>query len=128
LGPKYEVCHTAILAPAPERAPRSCHGAPSFADHGGRVHGARPDLAGDAISLVTAPTLLIVGSRDTEVIELNRIVYERLPKELVIVEGAAHLFEKPGTVDQVRRHATRWFCRRGGCLNAVSETALHRPP
>jgi pimeloyl-ACP methyl ester carboxylesterase len=60
---------------------------------------------------VTAPTLLIVGSLDIKVIELNRIAYDRLavPKELVIVPGAGHLFEEPGTLDAVQLHAIRWF-------------------
>jgi putative phosphoribosyl transferase len=75
--------------------------------------GGRPDLAGDALPLVTAPTLLIVGSLDTQVIALNRMAYHRLAaaKELVIVEGAGHLFEEPGTLDEVQRHAARWFRR-----------------
>jgi putative phosphoribosyl transferase len=73
--------------------------------------GGRPDLAGVALPHVPAPTLLIVGSRDTQVIELNRNAYQRLmaPKELVIIEGAGHLFEEPGTLDEVERHAERWF-------------------
>ena len=75
--------------------------------------GGRPDLAGDALPHVLAPTLLIVGSLDTEVIALNRMAYERLraPKELVIVEGAGHLFEEPGTMDEVQRLAASWFSR-----------------
>jgi len=73
--------------------------------------GGRPDLAGEALPHVTAPTLLIIGSLDHQVIELNRWAYERLavPKELVIIEGAGHLFEESGTLDEVERHATRWF-------------------
>jgi fermentation-respiration switch protein FrsA (DUF1100 family) len=73
--------------------------------------GGRPDLAGEALPHVTAPSLLIVGSLDHHVIELNQMAYERLrgPKELVIVEGAGHLFEEPGTLDEVERHAARWF-------------------
>ena len=73
--------------------------------------GGRPDLAGDALPQVVAPTLLIVGSLDTQVVELNRMAYGRLPapKELAIVEGAGHLFEEPGTLDSVQHHATRWF-------------------
>src|SRR5437763_9182474 len=73
--------------------------------------GGRPDLAGDALAQVTAPTLLIVGSLDGQVIELNRMAHDRLraPKELVIVEGAGHLFEEPGTLDAVQQHAARWF-------------------
>src|SRR5438132_3302274 len=76
--------------------------------------GGRPDLAGDALPRVTAPTQLIVGSLDTEVIELNRFAYDRLrcPKELTIVDGAGHLFEEPGTLDEVQRQAVRWFRRQ----------------
>jgi putative phosphoribosyl transferase len=56
--------------------------------------GGRPDLAGDALPRVTAPTLLVVGSLDTQILQLNRMAYDRLasPKELTIVEGATHLF------------------------------------
>ena len=73
--------------------------------------GDRPDQAGDALPQVVAPTLLIVGSLDTHVIELNRMAYDRLkaPKELVIIEGAGHLFEEPGTLGEVQHHAKRWF-------------------
>jgi putative phosphoribosyl transferase len=73
--------------------------------------GGRPDLAGDALAHVLAPTLLIVGSLDTEVLRLNRAAYDRLvaPKELVVVASAGHLFEEPGTLDEVTRHARRWF-------------------
>jgi pimeloyl-ACP methyl ester carboxylesterase len=75
--------------------------------------GGRPDLAGDALARVVAPTLLIVGSLDIQVLQLNRMAYDRLvgPKELVIVEGAGHLFEEPGTLDEVPRHAAQWFRR-----------------
>ncbi len=75
--------------------------------------GGRPDLAGAALPHVTAPTLLIVGNLDTQVIELNRMAHDRLkaPKELVIVPGAGHLFEEPGALDAVERHAIRWFRR-----------------
>jgi len=73
--------------------------------------GGRPDLAGDALPQVQAPTLLIVGGRDTEVIELNRRAYEQLraPKQLEIVPGATHLFEEPGTLEQVAELARDWF-------------------
>jgi dienelactone hydrolase len=74
--------------------------------------GGRPDLAGArALGHVAAPTLLIVGSRDLPVIELNRVALKHLrtPKDLVIVPGAHHLFEEPGTLDQVVQHAIRWF-------------------
>lgn len=75
--------------------------------------GGRPDLAGDALDRVRAPTLLLVGSLDDQVLDLNRQAYERLPgeKELVVVPGAGHLFEEPGTLDQVLRQAVLWFRR-----------------
>jgi len=75
--------------------------------------GGRPDLAGDALHLVAAPVLLIVGSLDTGVIELNREARARLsaPSELILVSGAGHLFEEPGTLDQVIEHSRRWFLR-----------------
>ena len=73
--------------------------------------GGRPDLAGDALERVQAPTLLIVGSLDTQVIELNQHALSRLhcEKALSIVPGASHLFEEPGTLDDVVRLATAWF-------------------
>jgi pimeloyl-ACP methyl ester carboxylesterase len=75
--------------------------------------GGRPDLAGDALPRVSAPTLLIVGGRDTEVIRLNRLAQARLPGEsqLVIVPDAGHLFEEPGTLEQVAALARAWFLR-----------------
>jgi putative phosphoribosyl transferase len=75
--------------------------------------GGRPDLAGAALPHVTAPTLLIVGGLDTQVVELNRMAYDRLKarKELVVVPGAGHLFEEAGTLDAVQRHAIGWFRR-----------------
>jgi len=75
--------------------------------------GGRPDLAGDALPRVQAPTLLIVGSLDTAVIEMNRQAFERLRcvKELVIVPGASHLFEEPGTLETVSELAAAWFIR-----------------
>ncbi|WP_034850346.1 dienelactone hydrolase family protein [Inquilinus limosus] len=83
-----------------------------------RIHavvsrGGRPDLAGEALDRVRAPTLLLVGSLDEQVLDLNREAYERLPgeKELVVVPGAGHLFEEPGTLDQVVRQAALWFGR-----------------
>ena len=73
--------------------------------------GGRPDLAADALASVLAPTLLIVGERDTVVIELNRRAMAQLtcPTRLEIVPGATHLFEEPGTLDQVVSLATAWF-------------------
>lgn len=73
--------------------------------------GGRPDLAGEALGQVTAPTLLIVGGNDEPVIGMNERAKAHLkgPSELVIVPGATHLFEEPGTMEQVIEHATRWF-------------------
>lgn len=73
--------------------------------------GGRPDLAGDALPLVEAPTLLLVGSRDEQVLELNRSAMRRMqcPVELSIVPGASHLFEEPGTLDEVVVRAVQWF-------------------
>jgi putative phosphoribosyl transferase len=73
--------------------------------------GGRPDLAGAALVHVRAPTLLIVGGNDFQVIELNRQAFAQLPaqKELVIVRGATHLFVEPGTLDEVTRLARAWF-------------------
>ena len=75
--------------------------------------GGRPDLAGPALPLVRAPTLLIVGGNDFQVIELNRAAFEQLrgEKQLVIVPGATHLFEEPGALDEVARLARDWFER-----------------
>jgi putative phosphoribosyl transferase len=73
--------------------------------------GGRPDLAGDRLSGVTAPTLLIVGERDPEVIELNRAAASRVGGEwaLRIVPGAGHLFAEPGALEEVANAATAWF-------------------
>jgi putative phosphoribosyl transferase len=73
--------------------------------------GGRPDLAGAALASVRAPTLLIVGGRDHAVLDLNREAYARLSveKAVEVVAGAGHLFEEPGALDEVTRHAARWF-------------------
>jgi putative phosphoribosyl transferase len=73
--------------------------------------GGRPDLAAETLADVRAPTLLIVGGLDDAVIPLNRTAFEQLnvPKDLVVVPGASHLFEEPGTLDTVVTHAIRWF-------------------
>jgi putative phosphoribosyl transferase len=75
--------------------------------------GGRPDLAERYLPAVIAPTLLIVGSDDTPVIEMNEQALRLLtcPKDLVIIPGASHLFEEPGTLEQVADHALRWFLR-----------------
>jgi dienelactone hydrolase len=75
--------------------------------------GGRPDLAGRALARVEAPTLLIVGGLDYDVLELNeRALRElRCVKELAVVPGATHLFEEPGTLDEAARLAADWFVR-----------------
>jgi pimeloyl-ACP methyl ester carboxylesterase len=75
--------------------------------------GGRPDLAGAALDLVTAPTLFIVGGRDEVVLELNRqaLTRPRGERQLVVVPHATHLFEEPGALNQVARLATEWFAR-----------------
>ena len=75
--------------------------------------GGRPDLAGDALPRVKAPTLLIVGGNDEPVIEMNRAAMRQMRAhvELEIVPGATHLFEEPGTIEQVERLAADWFTR-----------------
>ncbi len=73
--------------------------------------GGRPDLAGDSIARVQAPTLLIVGGDDRQVLELNRRALDSLRsvKRLEVVPGAGHLFEEPGALDRVIALATAWF-------------------
>lgn len=73
--------------------------------------GGRPDLAMDSLEYVRAPTLLIVGSRDTFVLDLNEKAFRALhePKQLRIVKGATHLFEEPGTLSEVAILAKEWF-------------------
>jgi putative phosphoribosyl transferase len=75
--------------------------------------GGRPDLAGEALAFVRAPTLLIVGSADPEVLQLNREARRRMRAltELVTVQGATHLFEEPGTLERVAQLARNWFVR-----------------
>jgi pimeloyl-ACP methyl ester carboxylesterase len=78
--------------------------------------GGRPDLAMAALPRVESPTLLIVGGLDDVVIELNQRAYERLKakKHLAVVPGATHLFEEPGTLQEVARLAARWFTEHLG--------------
>ena len=78
--------------------------------------GGRPDLAGSALGSVRAPTLLIVGGGDVEVLALNRaaLVELRCAKKLVVVPGATHLFEEPGTLEAVVEHASDWFSAHFG--------------
>lgn len=83
--------------------------------------GGRPDLAGEALSRVRAPTLLIVGGNDEPVIGVNREAMEELnvEKKLEIVAGATHLFEEPGALEEVARLAADWFVRY---LNSAGES------
>lgn len=75
--------------------------------------GGRPDLAGEYLRQVQAPTLLLVGGWDEEVIELNKQAQQQMTNEnkLVIIPAATHLFEEPGKLEEVARFATDWFGR-----------------
>jgi putative phosphoribosyl transferase len=89
--------------------------------------GGRPDLAGAALRTVRAPTLLIVGSADPMVLDLNRVALADLAceKQLTIVPGATHLFEEPGALEQVADLAASWF---GRYLQPQRETSTPAPP
>lgn len=73
--------------------------------------GGRPDFAGRALRAVKAPTLLIVGGHDRQLLEVNRQAYDQLDCErhLEIIPGATHLFEEPGAIEEVARLAAAWF-------------------
>lgn len=93
----------------------------SAAERPGRVfavvsRGGRPDLAGEALSRVAAPTLLIVGGGDLKVLDLNRQAQARMKAQvdLEVVPGATHLFEEPGTLDTVAELAAGWFANHLG--------------
>jgi dienelactone hydrolase len=90
--------------------------------------GGRPDLAGDALTAVRSPTLLIVGGADTGVIALNEAALARLraPKALEIVPGATHLFSEPGALDAVAALAARWFVERLGVHNPRTTVAKRK--
>ena len=87
--------------------------------------GGRPDLAMPILDRVQAPTLLIVGGADDDVIPLNERAYRQLksPKELVLVDRATHLFEEPGALEQVARLAADWFERH---LSSVEDRSIDR--
>jgi dienelactone hydrolase len=91
--------------------------------------GGRPDLAMAALGNVEAPTLLIVGGFDHEVLELNRRAYQKLKaeKHLEIVRGATHLFEEPGALHEVAHLAGQWFKRHLG-RKPVREARHNRTP
>jgi len=86
--------------------------------------GGRPDLAGPALAQVHAPTLLIVGGNDVEVLLLNRQALAALPCErrLAIVPGATHLFEEPGALDEAARVAAEWCARHLGAATGTRTT------
>ena len=73
--------------------------------------GGRPDLAGDSLSEIVVPTLFLVGSLDRQVIKLNNQAFNKLKceKEIQIIEGASHLFEEPGKLNEVAQIAIEWF-------------------
>jgi dienelactone hydrolase len=90
--------------------------------------GGRPDLAGDALPKVQAPTLLIVGGNDDIVIELNEQARDRMRCEvkLEIVPGATHLFEEPGALEKVAELASDWFVNHIGAAPAGDEKGYKR--
>jgi pimeloyl-ACP methyl ester carboxylesterase len=75
--------------------------------------GGRTDLAGDIFPQIEAPTLLIVGGFDYSVADSNRKAYARMavPKDLIVIPEATHLFEEPGSLEEVARLASKWFHR-----------------
>ncbi|CAN5666113.1 hypothetical protein BH18ACT2_BH18ACT2_00990 [soil metagenome] len=77
--------------------------------------GGRPDLAGSSLRVVQAPTLLLVGARDEQILELNRQAQTELagPSELIVVPGASHLFEEPGALEEVAQRAGDWLLAHG---------------
>jgi putative phosphoribosyl transferase len=95
-------------------AARSSHPIGAIVSRGGR-----PDMAEAVLDRVQAPTLLIVGSLDTQVLALNQFAYDQLrcEKSLEIVLGASHLFEEPGTLDQMIDLARRWFAHYLGQMD-----------
>lgn len=91
--------------------------------------GGRPDLAADWLGRVQAPTLLIVGGADTVVLELNRQALRAIaaPKRLAVVPGATHLFEEPGTLEEVADLAASWFANHLRTSPTKSATNPPRP-
>lgn len=88
--------------------------------------GGRPDLAGDSLAAVGAPTLLIVGGADTTVMHLNQAALAEMQRaELAVVPGASHLFEEPGALEQVERLAANWFLKHlAPTVDAAQATRL----
>lgn len=91
--------------------------------------GGRPDLAGDSLSHVTAPTLLLVGGEDDVVIDLNRRALSamRCRSQLIIIPGATHLFEEPGKLEQVAVKAADWFLKHGMAETRAASKGESRP-
>ena len=94
--------------------------------------GGRPDLAGNALEHVSAPTLHIVGERDEYVLDLNREAYARMhgTRELAVVPGATHLFEEPGALEKVAQLAIEWYRRHltpAGYLGESRDDSAQRP-
>lgn len=90
--------------------------------------GGRPDLAGSALARVQAPTLLVVGSRDYELLTLNEIALSRMrcEKDLKVIPGARHHFREPGTLDRVVTFASHWFREHLNAAEAPSDAAALR--
>jgi putative phosphoribosyl transferase len=90
--------------------------------------GGRPDLAEPYLPQVTAPTLLLIGGYDEPVIEMNQAAYRllRCPKQLTIIPGATHLFEEPGTLEQVAEQALRWFQQHFALREKIKKTVPGR--
>ena len=114
-----------VASPRSARAPATCR--LRGLRRPGRVapivsRGGRPDLAGDALEAVDAPTLLLVGGEDHQVLALNRAAQRRLrvASRLEIVPGAGHLFEEPGALDAVARLAADWFVAHLGRRSAAA--------
>ncbi|MER5974409.1 hypothetical protein ABT112_32680, partial [Streptomyces sp. NPDC002055] len=91
--------------------------------------GGRPDLAGPGLADVTAPTLLVVGGRDTTVLDLNRQAGTRLTCEhrLAVVPRATHLFEEPGALDAVSDLARDWFLKHLAGVRPTTPAGVARP-
>jgi pimeloyl-ACP methyl ester carboxylesterase len=100
-------------------------------DHIGAVvsRGGRPDLVGEDLSLVRAPTLLIVGGADRAVLTLNQEAFEQLEtdKMLELVAGAGHLFQEAGSLEYVAQLAISWFTRHLYAENAENKTTAPQP-
>ena len=111
-SPTSPICRLACSAPAPAPA-AALLAAAELKDRVAAVvsRGGRPDLAGERLAEVTAPTLLIVGGADRHVLELNRqaLAAIRCEKMLKVVPNAGHLFEEPGTLEAVTELASGWF-------------------